>query len=48
MKQVSVLVICLLLIFVVRGEDITCQAGEGSLPNPNNIFTSGDPSDFCT
>ena len=30
MKEVRVLVICLLLIFVVSGEeDLTCKAGEG-------------------
>ena len=40
MKVVSVLIICLLLIFVVRGEeDLTCEAGEG-MP-PTDIRTSG-------
>ena len=39
MKAVSVLTICLLLIFVVRGEeDVTCKAGEGA---GYDIRTSG-------
>jgi hypothetical protein len=44
MKEVSVLITCLLLISVVRGEDFNCEAGEVLLPNPNNIFTSGSAS----
>ena len=39
MKEVSVVIICLLLISVVRGEDITCQPGEGN--EAGKIFTSG-------
>ena len=41
MKVVSVLIICLLLIFVVRGEDVTCKAGERVI---GGIFTSGSAS----
>ena len=37
MKEVSVVIICLLLISVVRGEDLTCKPGEGIVP----MFTSG-------
>jgi hypothetical protein len=40
MKQVGILLICLMLISVVRGMDFTCQAGYGSLLP----FTSGDAS----
>ena len=41
MKEVRVLVICLLLIFVVRGEDdLTCEAGEG-VWKPTDIRRSG-------
>ena len=29
MKEVSVLIICLMLICVVSGKDVTCKAGEG-------------------
>ena len=44
MKVVSVLIICLLLIFVVRGEeDLTCEAGEG-VWKPTDIRTSGSAS----
>ena len=25
----------------VKGQDVACKVGEGWLPNPNNIFTSG-------
>ena len=39
MKEVSVVIICLLLISVVRGEDITCKAGYGMIPT--DIRTSG-------
>ena len=40
MKEISLFVICLLLISIVSGEeDFTCKAGEG-VPN-GKIFTSG-------
>ena len=45
MKEVSVLVICLLLIFVVSGKDLTCKAGEGA--SSGKIFTSG-PASQCS
>ena len=44
MKEVSVVIICLLLISVVRGEDITCKAGERVTGGIGGIFTSGDAS----
>ena len=46
MKEVSVFIICLLLISVVRGEeDLTCKAGEGVAYG--KIFTSG-PASQCS
>ena len=36
MKEISLYIICLLLISVVSGEDLTCKAGYGI-----GIFTSG-------
>ena len=36
MKEIRLFIICLLLISVVSGEDLTCEAGEGI-----GIFTSG-------
>ena len=44
MKQVRVLIICLVLISIVRGEDITCKPGEGESAIGGKIFTSGDAS----
>ena len=40
MKQVRVLIICLLLLSVVRGKDVTCKAGYGVDPGPTSR-TSG-------
>ena len=42
MKQVRVLIICLLLISVVRGKDVTCKVGKGV--GSGGIFSSGDAS----
>ena len=39
MKQVRVFILCLVLLSTVRGEDITCKAGDGMIPT--DIRTSG-------
>ena len=45
MKEVSVVIICLLLISVVRGEDVTCKPGEGVFDY--KFITSG-PASQCS
>ena len=45
MKEVSVLIICWLLISVVGGVGVTCKAGEGAFDY--SIFTSG-PASQCS
>ena len=42
MKEISLFIICLLLISVVRGEDFTCKAGYAI--QPTYIRTSGSAS----
>ena len=39
MKQVRVFILCLVLLSTVRGEDITCKPGYGTIPT--DIRTSG-------